>query len=319
MIARISNNNFILSAQKHAVSVVSSLLVNAVLIAVFARISTGAPAQSIKPISIELQASSTVSQVRYPLLPRQPVTEPAPLNAPREHLSLAASARGKRAFESKGSKLGAPSRCPQEISPAFQQASGADVSTTPAVRTISETPSQIAASSVQTIQPMQQGAGQGSPNLSRSVSSSDAATRPAGSGEHGDTRQAAFVSTAPVSQPVRPAIPVNNAASEHENHPQPRGESRLARIVSQVKPNYPEAARRDGIEGVVSLEIHVNSSGKAERVETLQSSGDARLDAAAKTAVMKWLFSPKIENGEPVSDGVVRAKVVFKLDNDSDE
>ena len=68
--------------------------------------------------------------------------------------------------------------------------------------------------------------------------------------------------------------------------------------VLHVAPEYPELARRAGVEGVVVLEAVVDVSGRVTQVRVLRPV--ALLDAAAVNAVRPWRYSPTELNGVPV-------------------
>lgn len=68
--------------------------------------------------------------------------------------------------------------------------------------------------------------------------------------------------------------------------------------VLHVAPEYPELARRAGVEGVVVLEAVVDVSGRVSQVRVLRTV--ALLDAAAVNAVRQWRYSPTQLNGVPV-------------------
>lgn len=60
----------------------------------------------------------------------------------------------------------------------------------------------------------------------------------------------------------------------------------------QVKPKYPELARKAEIEGTVVVHALVDVDGKIIDVEVIKSSGSAELDKAAVSAAREWLFNP---------------------------
>jgi len=70
--------------------------------------------------------------------------------------------------------------------------------------------------------------------------------------------------------------------------------------VSRVAPDYPEAARRRGIEGLVLLEAVLDAEGRvAHDIAVLRSVPD--LDAAAVAALRRWRFRPaRDETGRAV-------------------
>jgi len=90
--------------------------------------------------------------------------------------------------------------------------------------------------------------------------------------------------------------------------------SRLARPLGgyQVKPRYPESARRAGVQGVAMLRVRVLESGRVGDVIVEQSAGFRDLDFAAVDAVKKWLFEPARRGKEPVSVWVL-LPVKFQL------
>jgi TonB family protein len=90
-------------------------------------------------------------------------------------------------------------------------------------------------------------------------------------------------------------------------------ETRLAPIDSPA-PAYPIEALREGVAGTVQLELLVGTHGRVLDARILQSSGDRRLDAAARDQVLRnWRFRPAMKDGAPVQ-GLARVPIVFTLD-----
>jgi protein TonB len=69
----------------------------------------------------------------------------------------------------------------------------------------------------------------------------------------------------------------------------------------QVKPRYPDSARRAGAQGTTLLKLRVLENGKVGNVEIERSAGHRDLDTAAAEAVKKWLFEPARMGKEPVA------------------
>jgi periplasmic protein TonB len=90
--------------------------------------------------------------------------------------------------------------------------------------------------------------------------------------------------------------------------------SGLARPLGgyQVKPRYPESARRAGAQGITTLRVRVLENGKVGEVMVDQSAGFRDLDLAAMDAVRKWRFEPARRGKEPVSVWVM-LPVKFEL------
>jgi len=109
-----------------------------------------------------------------------------------------------------------------------------------------------------------------------------------------------------------PAPRVNPSVSEGPK-PAPKGESRAARLVGQVRPTYPSDARDDGVEGTTVLSVSLDTSGKVTSAKVVTSSGDRRLDRAAVEAVEKWSYSPCLKDGVPAAS-TVRVRVEFRLE-----
>lgn len=85
--------------------------------------------------------------------------------------------------------------------------------------------------------------------------------------------------------------------------------------IEEVKPVYPEMARRAGIEGVVWVNALVDKEGKVRDVIIVKDSGaNAGFEEAAIDAAKKTTWKPAISNGQPVALWVTY-KIVFKLKN----
>jgi periplasmic protein TonB len=80
----------------------------------------------------------------------------------------------------------------------------------------------------------------------------------------------------------------------------------------QVKPRYPESAKRAGAQGVTSLRVRVLENGRVGEVLVDQSAGFRDLDLAAVEAVKKWLFEPARRGKEAVAVWVM-LPVKFEL------
>jgi len=72
-----------------------------------------------------------------------------------------------------------------------------------------------------------------------------------------------------------------------------------ARLVRSRPPPYPPAARAEGFEGVVVLEIIVGISGAVESARVVRAAGHG-LDEAALRASYEFRFAPASKEGQPV-------------------
>jgi protein TonB len=83
--------------------------------------------------------------------------------------------------------------------------------------------------------------------------------------------------------------------------------------VQPPQPDYPAQSRRLGEQGRVLLRVLVNEQGRAQAVEVQQSSGFARLDAAAREAVLRARFRPHMADGKAVTVYAI-VPISFRLD-----
>lgn len=70
--------------------------------------------------------------------------------------------------------------------------------------------------------------------------------------------------------------------------------------VKQVQPEYPEIARRAGVEGTVWVKILVDKEGKAKKAVVMKSDAEIFNEPAIKAAV-QWVFTPAMMNNGPVA------------------
>jgi protein TonB len=80
----------------------------------------------------------------------------------------------------------------------------------------------------------------------------------------------------------------------------------------QVKPRYPDSARKAGVQGTTLLKLQVLANGKVGEVLIEKSAGHRDLDSAAAEAVKKWLFEPARMGKEAVAVWVL-LPVKFEL------
>ena len=79
-------------------------------------------------------------------------------------------------------------------------------------------------------------------------------------------------------------------------------------------PAYPRDALRDGAQGVVMLQVLVDVDGRPLQVDVQRSSGDRRLDLAARKQVLQhWRFRAAMRDGRPVQ-AIGLVPIAFNLD-----
>ena len=84
-------------------------------------------------------------------------------------------------------------------------------------------------------------------------------------------------------------------------------------MISADPPHYPIESRRKREQGTVALMLLVGTDGRVASVSVQQSSGFARLDAAALSAVRRWRWSPRKVDGVAVQvRGIVSIPFVLR-------
>lgn len=113
--------------------------------------------------------------------------------------------------------------------------------------------------------------------------------------------------------PTPPAPPAPPARPTPEAPPAVVAARFDAAYLNNPAPAYPPLSRRMREEGKVMLRVQVTAEGLPAQVDLAESSGFARLDAAAREAVQRWRFVPAKQGGQPVAAAVI-VPIVFKLE-----
>ncbi len=93
-----------------------------------------------------------------------------------------------------------------------------------------------------------------------------------------------------------------------------QGDGELIPLV-KIAPRYPRKAALAGKEGWVKVEFVVTELGTVRDVKVLDSKPRRLFDRAAKKAVLKWKFKPRVVDGKPVPRKAVQV-IEFKLSKD---
>lgn len=72
------------------------------------------------------------------------------------------------------------------------------------------------------------------------------------------------------------------------------------RIMKRIDPDYPESARKDGVEGSVIVKLVVDKDGSPRNICIERGLRDD-VDQSSARAVAQWRFSPATKDGEPVA------------------
>ena len=85
----------------------------------------------------------------------------------------------------------------------------------------------------------------------------------------------------------------------------------MPRVVREVKPDYPDSVKKEGIRGSVTLNAVVRKDGTVGEV-TVKKALHPELDEEAVKAMKKWEFKPGTKEGKPV-DVAVDVEMTFNL------
>jgi protein TonB len=83
-----------------------------------------------------------------------------------------------------------------------------------------------------------------------------------------------------------------------------------AKVIRQVKPAYPDLARKARVQGTVKLTAVIGRSGTVSNLQLI--SGHPLLVPAAVNAVSQWVYEPTLLSGEPV-EVITQIDVNFTL------
>ena len=83
--------------------------------------------------------------------------------------------------------------------------------------------------------------------------------------------------------------------------------------IVKVAPVYPRRALSRGIEGYVIVEFIVTKSGTVREPVVVKAEPESLFDQAAKDAVLKFKYKPRVVNGEAVEVAGVQNKITFEI------
>src|SRR5262245_61333789 len=90
------------------------------------------------------------------------------------------------------------------------------------------------------------------------------------------------------------------------------GNVKEPKLVHIEQPQYPPAAKKAGVEGVVVIDATLTEEGRVDKVKVI--SGSPLLTDAAVQAVSRWKYEPTYLNGQAVPV-VLTARITFSLSN----
>ena len=83
----------------------------------------------------------------------------------------------------------------------------------------------------------------------------------------------------------------------------------------RVNPQYPPRAQSRGVEGWVLLRFTITPQGTTKDIEILDADPKGYFERAAKDAVRKYKYKPRIEDGVAVDWPGVQLVISFEMEN----
>ncbi len=84
--------------------------------------------------------------------------------------------------------------------------------------------------------------------------------------------------------------------------------------IVRIEPQYPRKAAMQGIQGWVQLSFDITAMGTVNNVKIIQAKPKRIFDMAAKRALLKWKYRPKMEDGKAVAQTGEKVQLEFKLE-----
>ncbi|MBB3912127.1 energy transducer TonB [Sphingomonas desiccabilis] len=125
-------------------------------------------------------------------------------------------------------------------------------------------------------------------------------------------------STLPITPPTMTGTPGGTGTSVSVDPPKPMpvlvDATPDPRYSDAFQPAYPPAERRAERDGVVTVRVRIDASGRVTAVEPVRATSDAFLEATRRQALSKWRFRAATRDGVPVESWRVMT-VRFEMEN----
>ncbi len=112
-----------------------------------------------------------------------------------------------------------------------------------------------------------------------------------------------IAAAAPVTTPAPAAAPAATQSSTSSSTRRASGEPppviQEAKLIRRVNPDYPSAAKKDGIAGSVDLDVTVSTQGVVEEASVVKATPPDMFEKSALAAVRKWKYDPRFVDGLP--------------------
>jgi len=94
------------------------------------------------------------------------------------------------------------------------------------------------------------------------------------------------------------------------------GQDGDAQPIVRIEPKYPMVAQRNGTEGWVRLSFSIDEVGGVTDIEIVEAKPKRVFNRAAKRALKRWKYKPKIVDGKPIKQTGLTVQLDFTMEND---
>lgn len=85
------------------------------------------------------------------------------------------------------------------------------------------------------------------------------------------------------------------------------------KLMHQIQPDYPVAARLAQQEGYVEVEFAVSAAGRAIKPRVIGAEPVGVFEQVSLAALGRWEFTPSMIDGTPVESGPIKVRIEFQL------
>lgn len=112
-----------------------------------------------------------------------------------------------------------------------------------------------------------------------------------------------------------PAVDIGNDAISLGGPGAGIGRDGDATPIVRIEPKYPMQAQRNGTEGWVRLSFTINEMGGVENIKVVESKPRRVFDKAARRALKRWKYKPKMADGKPVKQEGQTVQLDFTMED----
>ncbi|MCR8921341.1 TonB family protein [Dasania sp. GY-MA-18] len=124
----------------------------------------------------------------------------------------------------------------------------------------------------------------------------------------------AMLETMPINAPIDGTTIPTDYEGGIDIDPSSNAMSGNAISMMQVAPNYPERARRKGIEGYVDLVFDLSATGQTLNIRILDAQPRGYFEQASIRALKKWKYKPAMEDGVAIAISNMTTRISYSLD-----